>query len=319
MAERVFTVIAESVSLGALLRTHDSAGSVPDAVPASLGDAVLVETNLVYREIRRLVVREGFALTQDFTEDLSTYAAIPLLSLQVIFDQRRLPFRDNVSGLRVLHRLRGDLALPFEFLQLHLRSNFLLHESAHAAFECATGAPDVRPKDDPGTAAILAFAGESFANACELVALNCVDDPELRKVMALSNYFSPQDRRDVLVRRAIEAFGVGKTISLIAMTRLAFYHRGAVSRREFVDTTWDQLGPPDRAPPSWLAELCFYDFGKNLRFRQETARIYAQAWGYDDAYRRVVDLSPLEVARSNPWIASALLRLEDQVGAHAGR
>lgn len=139
-----------------------------DSLPDNLGDGFLVQTNPVYRSIRREFLKRGFGYSP---EDRHNYFAFPLMSLDVAIVHKTVPYRKNFAWLEVLEKEAPRKFTLTELKKSELQFNYLFHESAHfIAHDVLFGstAPDSVPKNADSLLKI--FLGEAMANSVECLA-----------------------------------------------------------------------------------------------------------------------------------------------------
>ena len=157
-----------------LLEIHEL-HRAPLSLDDNLGDGALYQTNSIYRHIRDASVKAGYKFSSDKN---NFYDALPLSQLDQILTKKIIPYTDNVSVLRNIEKSQPRIT-EWPDLQFHLKRNFIFHESCHAV------ARSCRPEAFPVGAAyqvLQMLFEESYANACELLAVTEVDDKVAQQI-----------------------------------------------------------------------------------------------------------------------------------------
>ncbi len=281
-----------------LIALHDDdgpAGVLPDCV----GDAYLYEHNPVYRRIRDAALASGYRFTSEQARD---YFAFPLVSLQTILAEKRIPYRANLAGLTQLEDSRPCF---FELADLKLNRpapNYLLHESAHAvAFDALFGRPasvtDALADRDRLVSVIL---GEAYAMTTEYFAACCVSGPLHDWFFSINSY-----RHRIPGKKAIGELVSEYGLKPIAWTVLAafLYDNFLVEKMSmrrlnsilaFSPLTSDiELSREQRNKLRWaLANIMVM----NREFVQDTSKIFLTMLGYPREIKRILRPDPLELA-----------------------
>ena len=138
------------------------------SLPANLGDGFLCSFNSVFKAVRDAYLARGFRFT---TKDFCGYYAFPLMSLDHLIEERKIPYRENFAWLTRLEKEAPGVFTLTELKRGELQFNYLFHESAHLlAHEAFFGRRP--PRKLPRTPATLhrILIGEAFANTVECLA-----------------------------------------------------------------------------------------------------------------------------------------------------
>src|SRR5260221_7201765 len=231
-----------------------------------LGDGFLYEHNAIFRVLRDAVLSCGFRFLPDRRFMLPV---AQMLSLDEMLRSRVIPFRPSAAPVLRLASSRVG-SLPFHAAPLTFPDR-LMHESAHAVAECVL-------KAAPGSRHFLVrtLLGESFANACEVVAgLYC------RSILAEIFFVNSSNLAPTLTfARALSAIGEA--------TDEATSFRYAILCYLFANTLRDRVSDHDlracfestatRIPRARLGRVLRAVFSHaqnlNLAFRTQTTDFY---------------------------------------------
>lgn len=133
------------------------------SLPQNLGDGFLMQFNPLFRRIREETLKRGFRFT---TENVGNYYSFPLMALDEVISQKKIPFRENFSWLERLEKLAPETFTLTEIKRSEIQLNYLFHESAHCIAHAEFfGRINRIPQNEISLLKIL--LGESFANAVE--------------------------------------------------------------------------------------------------------------------------------------------------------
>ena len=149
----------------------------------NFGDGVLCQTNQIYRSIREKAIKAEYQFS---AKQNNFYEALPLSQLEEVLKLKKIPYTDNVSVLLDIEK-RFPQVSEWEDIQMHLKRNYLFHESCHAV------ARSLKPRE-----AIPADSGrvfqmlleESFANTCELLAAGDAKETAQKIFYEINSYSS---------------------------------------------------------------------------------------------------------------------------------
>jgi hypothetical protein len=294
----------------ALQRAHHG----PGRLRGNLGDGLLFAKNPFYRRIRRATLVRGFRFT---TDDPGDYFAFPLAALDVLFETRRVPYRDNVSALARLERVRPGFFELRDLAKNRPLPNYVLHESAHAvAFHELFGRPKrVRAAlAEPG--ALLAIElGEAYAMTSEYFAACAASAGVHRWVFAINSYRQRVPARETIGALVPELGLEALVFSVLCafLSNLFFEERLARDDVERMLELWAG-GGTRRAPPKpavrqrlrrALSELMVM----NPEFRRDTTRLFLTMFGRSRRVEDVLSADPLELLGRNGRALEASRRL----------
>lgn len=161
---------------------------------SNFGDSYLYHHNKLYKNIRLATVHYGFS----FTENTNIfYQTLPLVQLEPILSDKKIPYLDNVSALKQLSVQLHDVQWPD--LAGGLKKNYLFHESCHAVARSVFRNHTFNKND----LVLQMLIEESFANTCELLAIIDAQDPVHRIFYEQNSYTWLPDIRTNLKNAAI--------------------------------------------------------------------------------------------------------------------
>jgi len=286
----------------------------PGRLRGNLGDGLLFAKNPFYRRVRLATLARGFRYT---TEDPGDYFAFPLAALDVLFETRRVPYRDNVSALARLERVRPGFFELRDLSKNRPLPNYVLHESAHAvAFHELFG----RPKSVRGAlaapGALLAIElGEAYAMTAEYFAACAAGAGLERWVFAINSYRQRIPAREA-VGAAVRELGLEPvvfTVLLAFLSNLFFEERLAAPRVDRMLELWSTPGRTQVLPTPAvrrrlrraLSELMVM----NPEFRRDTTRLFLTMFGRSRRVEKVLSADPLELLGRDAKALEASRRL----------
>ncbi|MGE3262003.1 MAG: hypothetical protein AB7K68_09510 [Bacteriovoracia bacterium] len=202
-----------------------------DSLPDNLGDGFLVQTNPVYRSIRREFLKRGFSYSP---EDPHNYFAFPLMSLDVAIAHKTVPYRKNFAWLEVLEKRAPRKFTLTELKKSELQFNYLFHESAHfIAHDVLFGntAPDSVPKNADSLMRI--FIGEAMANSVECLASVFAEGEIGGYFLDANCHFRSTEREAMALAKAAQKVGFRRlTKAVMASFLYANYLYERLNERE---------------------------------------------------------------------------------------
>jgi hypothetical protein len=252
------------VKLAALLEHHNKHAKAPGALSRSFGDGYLCAMNRLYGRARAQALEVGFKFS---TDESDAYRALPLSQLDQILESKTIPYTDNVTVLEAIEK-KIPKQTVWDDLTDNLKANLVFHEACHAFANVKLQGVDP---------ALRMLLEESYANACELLAIIDAEDQTHRIFLELNCYAYMLDDRVHLVNAA-------KDIGLPALTRfmlLSYLHanhlRDAIDFDRVIKMSLDK--PADAKTLKNLRQLSKIVFKLNPRFREVTARFYFKLHG----------------------------------------
>ncbi len=252
------------MKLAALLEHHNKHSNVAGALSRSFGDGYLCANNRFYGRVRTQALEVGFKFS---TDESDAYRALPLSQLDQILKSKTIPYTDNVTVLEMIEK-KIPKQTTWDDLTDNLKANLVFHEGCHAFANAKLQGVD------PSLRMLLE---ESYANACELLAIIDAEDQAHRIFLELNCYAFMIDDRVHLMNAA-------KDIGLSSLTRFmllsylhANYLRDAIDFDRVLKLSLDK--PADTKTLKNLRQLSKIAFKLNPRFREVTARFYFKLHG----------------------------------------
>ena len=196
---------------------------VRNALKLNLGDAYLLKTNTIFRNIRNAALELGYRFTEKRFFD---YDVLPLTQLPKILKTKTIPYCDNVTCLKEIDRLAPD---AFEWQEVPpLKANYVLHESAHGVarelrliYFKKEKAPKKAVLSATQTLVMQALVEESFSNAVECMA-NLYSASRLEDELFFKNaYINEKAPARAALKKAVDLIGFEAAFRFIV---LAFLH-----------------------------------------------------------------------------------------------
>ena len=118
------------IKIASLMKIHDGYAT-EHSLDDNLGDGFLYSRNAFFSAMREWALEEGLRFSSETTPLWKQYQTLPFFSLQDIFDDRVVPYMDNVTVFRNVLKRDPGLALPLRFILDSLKKNYILHETSH--------------------------------------------------------------------------------------------------------------------------------------------------------------------------------------------
>jgi hypothetical protein len=252
------------VKLAVLLEHHNKHSKVSGALGRSFGDGYLCANNRFYGRARAQALEAGFKFS---TEESDAYRALPLSQLDQILESKTIPYTDNVTVLETIEK-KIPKQTVWDDLTDNLKANLVFHEACHAFAHIKLQGTEP---------ALRMLLEESYANACELLAIIDAEDQVHRIFLELNCYAYMLDDR-------VHLGNAAKDIGLPALTRFmtlsylhANYRRDAIDFDRVLKLSLDKTA--DAKTLKNLRQLSKIVFKLNPRFREVTARFYFKLHG----------------------------------------
>lgn len=301
------------VSIGEVLRIQRQSHGA-GRLQQNLGDGFLYLKNPFFRRIREAARARGVGFT---LRDPGDYFAFPLVALDTVLSQRKVPYRANHAALAAFERTRPGY---FTLADLRLNRplpNYVLHESAHAvAFHELFGRPRAvsAALADPRKL-VHVVLGEAFAMTAEYFAACAVSGTVHDWFFSINSY-----RHRTPGKRAIAPFiellGLRTVVWLVLMAFLEnnfFVERfstelldRALGASPFGSNAASKLSAEERRR---LARALSALMVMNPEFREDTARLFLTMHGYGRNIRRVLQAEPLELIAKDAELPAQLAGL----------
>jgi hypothetical protein len=276
----------------------------------------LFAKNPYFRRIRLATLERGFRYT---LEDPGTYFAFPLAALDTLFETRSVPYRDNVSAVARLERVRPGFFELGDLARNRPLPNYVLHESAHAvAFHELFGKPKSVKRALGAPDSLLGIElGEAYAMTAEYFAACAAGSGVHRWVFSINSYRLRAPARDA-IGRLVQTLGeerVAFTVLLSFLSNLFFVER---LRADAVDrmlelfsagraSGWGSM--PKLGVRRTLRRALSSLMVMNPEFRRDTTRLFLTMFGRPRRVERVLEGDPIELLANDPAALAAARRL----------
>jgi hypothetical protein len=269
----------------------------------ALCDGYLLNKNLIYKNLRYSCIQHGFS----FKEAWNSYLTNPLLELDSILERKTIPVVNYLAMLTALERKRpgvfsiSDLPLSFEA--------FHMHESAHCV---ANELFDTRRIKSEAHAIFRIMIGESFANACDSMAIYLAKDKTHKLIMSIHSYRQEDTKTRKLMDGMVKKWGLQNTFSFVFYSYLYSNFLYKSVSRGVVRNICERINPQERflAKEASLAHSLFNEgFTLNIEFRTKTAMFYFKQKRFDKNILKLLDFDPLRLLERNVHLANLPLEL----------
>jgi hypothetical protein len=243
-----------------------------------LGDRCLCCTNAMFARMRQLYLGLGFKFTCEASRIWRDYDAAPLFMLEDLLRHRVVPYKDTGNTIRRMVERNPKADLPASSILLHIRRNYLLHESAHCVSHHILSACLIPgPSDSERFQFVLSsMACEAFATAIERIAHAFIKSPIQSLFLHLNSYVEFSLSKRELLREAIGLCGI-RHIFRVAFLYLLYLNTHDGPPSEYQIQTFIALASD--AVSLSLAErqiiniVCQTVFMLNAGFRDETSEL----------------------------------------------
>lgn len=238
----------------------------------------------MYRRARETVVAAGFRIS---TVPPFDYMALPLFSLDRMWEHRCIPYHDNVSVLREAHRQHGAWMSFDDARALGLRSNRLLHESVHMLVRRSLAGGPAGRLGKRRDAVVDALLEESCANASERLvgmSLRTEEDRLVGEQLMYCTRGEPSELPNIL-----------DPATIFRVLVIGYLHANFLFQRmpnEAIDDAVGLVVPADRlhgVPKPKIRSLFRQAFGLSRQFRVRTTAIAFRMKGFAGGIADVVD------------------------------
>lgn len=239
----------------------------------NFGDRFLFINNQIYRNIRKNTLKYGF---QYSNKPNSSFLSLPLSELENILHFKQIPYVDNVTSLVKLNeKLKGDL--NWDEIVDGYRKNYVFHESCHAVAR-SLGSELKLNAETPQKLCTKTLLEESFANACELLALVDTADRMHRIFYEMNSYTVLFEVRTFLEKLYQEV----NPQTVMKFTLLSYLHSNFL-RRDLAGPEFDKTlslafeGRPiklSRYAKDTFTSIARTSFTLDLRFRTRTTGLF---------------------------------------------
>lgn len=249
------------MKLGLIISKHTES-SAAEGLSDSLGDSFLLIHNRIFSQIRRKALELGYSYSNDLSQD---YLAFPMGQLETILKNKFIPYVNNVASLK---SLSSRISLDWNHVVDNLKPNYVFHESCHAIARSLS--PKTASVQEKITVMLIE---ESFANACEFLAIADVHDPAHRLFLEVNSYFTIFEDRTHL-KNAIDKYGLSVMFKFM---HICYLHSNFLNEqlndsdfKKIVALCDFKISPENKV----LKSLAQNAFALNPRFRYATTEMY---------------------------------------------
>jgi hypothetical protein len=297
------------MKLSTLLDAHRTFSTEAGALKESFGDGYLLNKNRVYSKVRAKSLASGFHFSNQVGE---SYLALSLSQLDSIMAKKQIPYLNNVRVLEEIESKIPKLTV-WDDISDNLKGNHVFHESCHAVAK--TMSKEFAAAVAPGSVenkVLLLLLEESFANACELVAIADADDQIHRVFYELNSYVFMLDDRANLAA-AIKEIGFATVIRFLVLAYLHANFLRPLEEKDFERAIALAAAPEglhlDAKHKKSLRAIAKIAFKLNPRFREVTTRFYLKLTGVNTTVNSLSRFDFLKVIEANPSATQFLARV----------
>ena len=141
------------------------------------------------------------------------YQAFPLSQLEVLLQQRKIYYYDNVSIIKKIED-KTPRSIDWDEISMQLRRNYVFHESCHFISRELSQKNFKKEIPEP---ILMTILEESFSNACELMAVRDVDDAVHAAFFEFSSYIVHFEAQHV-INELVSEMGFDKVFQWIMLS-----------------------------------------------------------------------------------------------------
>ena len=263
----------------------------------NLGDGCLIETNRIYRAIRKASLQQGLVFSSEFNSD---YLALGLTQLENILSAKKIPYFDNISILKKVEKNIPETTMWDEVID-NLKKNNVFHESCHAVARVeALKTLKVDANQDYKVLRLL--LEESFANTCELLGIIDVQDSAQKIFYEISSYIYVYEARTHLLS-AVKELGLQSVMKIFILSYLhSNFLYDNLSEKEFFRISRYALDGKALEIKSSknLKALVRISFELNPRFRTLTTGFFMRLQGVKGHPESLTDFDFMSLLEKDP-------------------
>lgn len=210
--------LGRRMTLQEILSAHQKY-KVKNALPLNLGDAYLMKTNRVFKNVRDAAVELGYKFTR---ERFADYDVLPLTQLPRILAKKIIPYCDNVSCLKEIEK-KAPKVFGWEEVP-PLKPNYVMHETAHGVARelKLIYFKKLKKKNDASLSKVQeivlqTLVEESFSNAVECMANLYASNPLENELFFKNAYIMEKAPARKALLAAVELIGFECTFRLEMM------------------------------------------------------------------------------------------------------
>ncbi len=283
----------------------------PQQIKNNLGDAYLLENNCVFNTIRNKVLALGFTYSDSFNAD---YAVFGMSQLENILKSKTIPYLDNVTLLENLEN-KHPTQIIWQHLENNLRPNYVFHESCHAYARSISEDLNLRVdyNNQKEVLILITLIEESFANACEFMAIAEAKDTFHKIFLQMNSYYADFENVTTL-HKMIETH----TAKSVFQVMLFSYLHSNFLTEKISESDFDQIlqaafvgsSPKDSQQIKILRSLSKKAFDLNPVFRYSTTEFYLRMNGVTQPLEKALDYNFMDLIQKNSKLQNFLSQLE---------
>lgn len=177
------------MKLSMILQKHESTKA--SGLLLSLGDGYLMSHNSVFAAIRKKAQELNFEFSSQPNDE---YLAFPMSQLENLMNDKILYFQNNSDILLKIDR-KSPQKIEWDHIGGNLKANYVFHESCHAIARQLSIQNGLNKFTDQKTKLVTMLLEESFANACEFMAILDADDATHKTFLEVNSFFTRFDDR----------------------------------------------------------------------------------------------------------------------------
>lgn len=296
----------KTVALKKFLAVHDLYRGKSPGLNGAAGDGYLCQKNPFFRHVRISALKLGYTF-HDAREMHPIFISMPLMALQKILEDKRIPYHRNADALRLIEKRSPNTVFLDDLRHSPPIKNYALHESGHAIANSIFPITSTTRKD-----VVLLLLQESFASAVETVAAVYTDDTPLDNwIFGLNSYLAARVKNLPLI---IERIGHVKTMKLVTLLYLYSNFLYEQIDDQILRRILDFTGIDDKSERLFhqrqtLLPLIKAALGLNPYFRLLTTRMYFRSLGFKPSPERLLAFDPLVYILKDDLLVQDLDRL----------
>ena len=267
-----------------------------DALLGSLGDRFLLHHNALYRHTRKSLLLSGYSFVSDASRLCVNYRVAPLLTLDVIYREKKIPFEENSTVLAGMGEALAGVEISEGTVLAFCKKNVHFHEALHCvAKERLRSWIRSQTFVHPKIAFVIESAYiEAFANAVERVAFFEATVPLHLFYLQMNSYVSFSEATVKLMRDLVEAFSLKNLLRMAFCVLCILNLRAQEPSREdltmiAISSCNDRVLRPGDL--SLFRETAVKCWGLSKEFRTTTADLYYRLHQAEEVFAESLKLS----------------------------
>lgn len=288
-----------------VLDVHDSFASEVSHADI-LGDAFLMESNSIYRNVKAFSLRIGCSYVEAYPE----YLLLPFHELPKIVEKKSIPF---VPGARLMRNVEAGRPGVFSTDDVPMPESYHMHEAAHVIAEHFLKEVKVSGQQQEILKSMLA---ESFANTVDALASAQATDEIHHYFIKQNSYMHPQKKTKQAMTGLIESMGFRFTFMLVYFTYLQANFLTKPLSKKSVQELCERYAPDVKVNAKLQKDIrtvCETGEKLDMLFRVTTTGNYFKQQGFKGDIQDLLDFPFMKIIAGNKAYGEAIESLAESL------